>query len=101
MEKNPQSGEQKLVKKEIRNLPLFLVSLTKEELREMLSGMSYQLESKVSEVELKVFNQLMVSFEEQIKMLEFEKKNIPGAVFANIQIFKESLARMKKLGGQK
>ncbi len=99
LEKDPQSAGQKLVKKEIRNLPLFLVSLTKEELREMLSGMNYQLESKVSEIELKVFNQLMASFEEQIKMLEFEKRNIPGAVFANIQIFKKSLARMKNLGG--
>ena len=101
LEKDPQSGGQKLVKKEIRNLPLFLVSLTKEELREMLRGMDYQLKSKVSEVELKVFNQLMVSFEEQIKMLEFEKKNIPGAVFSNIQTFKESLARMKKLGEER
>ncbi len=99
LEKDPQSGGQKLVKKEIRNLPLFLVSLTKEELREMLSGMNYQLEGRVSEVELKVFDQLMASFEEQVKILESEKRNIPGAVFANIQIFKESLARMKKLGG--
>ncbi len=98
LEKDPQSGEQKLVKKEIRNLPLFLISLTKEELREMLSGMNYQFENKASEVELKVFNQLMASFEEQIKILEAEKGNIPGAVFANIQIFKESLVRMKKLG---
>ena len=63
--------------------------------------MNYRLEGKVSEAELKVFNQLMASFEEQIKMLEFEKKNIPGAVFANIQIFKESLARMKKLGEER
>ena len=38
LEKDPQSGGQKLVKKEIRNLPLFLVSLTKEELREMLAA---------------------------------------------------------------
>ncbi len=99
LEKDPQSGEQKLFKKEIRNLPLFLVSLTKEELREMLSGMNYQFESKVSETELKVFNQLMASFEEQIKTLESEKGSIPGAVFANILIFKESLVRMKKLRG--
>lgn len=101
LEKDPQSGGQKLVKKEIRNLPLFLVSLTKEELRGMLGGMNYQLESKVSEAELKVFNQLTASFEEQIKMLESEKENIPAAVFANIRIFKESLGRMKKLGEQK
>ncbi len=93
------AGGQKLVKKEIRNLPLFLVSLTKEELRGMLSGMNYQLESKVSEAELKVFNQLTASFEEQVAMLESEKGSIPSAVFANIRIFKESLGRMKKLGG--
>ncbi len=88
--------DQKLARKEIRNLPLFLVSLTKDELKTLLSGMNYRLEGGVSEAELKVFNQLMASFEEQIKMLESEKKNIPAAVFANIQAFKESLARMKK-----
>ncbi len=105
LEKDPQSGgpaspagKQKLVRKEIRNLPLFLVSLTKEELRQMLANMNYRLEDKVSEAELKVFNQLTASFDEQIKMLESEKRNIPASVFANIQIFKESLARMKKLG---
>jgi len=100
LEKDPQGNGQKLVKKEIRNLPLFMVSLTKEELKALLGGMNYEAESKISSVELKVFDQLTASFEEQIKMLEIEKRNIPAAVFANTLTFKESLERMKKLGSR-
>jgi len=100
-ETDPARGGHRLVRKEIRNLPLFMISLTKQELDELLNGMDYRAEGKVSAVEAKVFSQLLASFEQQVKMLELEKKNIPGPVFANIETFKESLERMKKLGKQR
>lgn len=98
---DPQTGKQKLEKNKINNLPLFMVSFTKEELNELLRRMNFDPTSEPTDTEKKFFKQIVQSFEEQIAMLEAEKDSIPKEVFENIQTFKGALLRMKTLGEQK
>lgn len=100
LEKDMARGGQGLLKKELNNLPLFMISLAQDELKDLLKNMNYDTQGKVSGVELKVFNQLMESFEEQVKTLE-SNNGIRGQISANIRSFKESLGRMKQLGKTK
>lgn len=90
---NDENGVKKMVKKEIANVPTFFLSMEPQDLREVLKNMSSSLEDDPSLAELKVFNQFIVSLENQINILSVER--LPLAVSKNIESFKKSLDIIK------
>lgn len=94
-------SEQKIVKKELFHVPLFMIPLSKEDLSELLNGMNSQAEGPATAIESKVFNQILDSFEDQIKILKDPEKKIKGYVGENIKSFEETLQRMRQLGENK
>jgi hypothetical protein len=89
---------QKITKKEIYHVPLFVIALNKEDLSDLLKGMNGEAEGKPAEIESKIFNQILDSFENQIKIFEDPRSEIKGYVAENIESFKGTLQRMRKLG---
>jgi len=95
LKKDGVTGKQKLVKKPIINIPVFYIGLSTDELKSLLSGMSYDIDGKINQIEFDIFDKLMISLEDQIISLNREKLH-PG-VKKNIAIFKESVRQMKKM----
>jgi len=95
-EKDSVSNETKLIRTAIDHIPSFYLGLTPEELEELLNSMEFDISKEVTKVELKIFDILIKSLEEQIDMLENNKK-IDEKIRKNIQNFKNSLKQMKDL----
>ena len=93
-----QKGEKEVIKREQHNIPLFYVALDEKELSELLANMNWQIEGEPTKKEIEIFNKILESFEEQIKMLEKIKNKIPNSVLSNIESFKGALERMKRFG---
>jgi hypothetical protein len=88
-------GEKHLVKKEIRNVPAFYLSLEPHDLQEVMANLSGHLDDRPSEAELKVFDQFIASLEGQIEILK--KDRLPQGVAGNIMSFQKSLAGIREL----
>lgn len=82
---------EKMVRREIKNLPVFFLSLSTKDLEDVLQNMNYGME--VSEKEIEIFNSFLLSLEDQKEMLLEEK--IPHAVRMNLTRFDYSLATMR------
>ena len=92
--------ENKLVETTIKNIPLFLLQISKERLKEVLEKMNIDLgkngsEINVSEIELEVFDELIESLVRQADMLLNEK--LPEKVKENIKKFSDSLEKIGKI----
>lgn len=83
------------VKKSLANIPVFYLALSNMELKELLGQMSYGVEDKPGETELKVFDKLVALMEEQAKILGQE--HLPPAVRVNLDKFRQGASRMKEL----
>jgi len=57
--------DEKLVRKEIKNLPVFFLSLSTKDLEDVLQNMNYGME--ISEKEIEIFNSFLSSLEDQKK----------------------------------
>jgi hypothetical protein len=90
-----EEGGKKLVKKQIENVPDFYLSLEPQDLQNLLANLDSDLGSRPSDVELKIFDNFILSLEEQIGVLS--KANIPFKVKKNIDSFKKSMVEIKKL----
>ena len=95
LKKDAATGKQKLVKRPITNIPVFYIGLSHDELKGLFSGMNYDIDGKMNQVEFDIFDKLMVSLEDQIKTLSNER--LSPEVRDNIRIFKESIRQMKDL----
>jgi len=82
---------EKMVRKEIKNLPVFFLSLSTTDLEDVLKNMNYGIE--VSEKEIEIFNSFLSSLENQKEMLLGER--ISHAVRMNLTRFDYSLAIMR------
>lgn len=92
--------EQKIIRKEMHHVPLFMIALSKQDLSDLLAGMNGGAEGRPAEIETKIFNQILDSFENQIKIFKDPKSGIKGYVMENIQSFEKTLERMRELGTQ-
>lgn len=83
------------VKKSLANIPVFYLALSNMELKELLGQMSYGIDDKAGETELKVFDKLIALMEEQTKILG--QVLLPTAVRANLDKFSQNAQHMKAL----
>jgi hypothetical protein len=83
-----------LVKTEVKNIPMFRISLSEEELDKFLYGMDCY-NDQPTEKELEVFDKLIASLSEQMEMLK--DKNIHPVVARNLVNFEKSLVEIKNL----
>lgn len=90
-----ENGHKKMVKKKIANVPTFFLSMEPQDLQEALRNMNGNLDDAPSAVELKVFDQFIISLEGQIEILK--KDHLPSGVANNIESFKKSLVGIKEL----
>lgn len=94
-ERDEKTEGNKLVKKPIKNVPTFCLALSNSELDGLLSEMGYDIAEPPTEVELKVFNKLVTSLNEQTQTLQEEE--IPEVIANNLNKFTDSLERMKEI----
>ena len=92
--------ENELVETTLKNVPLFLLQISKERLKEVLEKMNIDLgengsEIDVSKIELEVFDELIESLTKQTKTLL--NKKLPKKVKENIKKFEHSLDKIKEL----
>jgi hypothetical protein len=101
LKKDGATGMQKLVKRPIENIPVFYIGLSHDELKSLLSGMNYDIDGKINQIEFDIFDKLMISLKEQIKKLNDlkkpDRKELHPRVKKNIEDFEESIIQMKKL----
>lgn len=94
--------EKQIIKKEIKNIPVFYLRLSGRDLVKLLHRMDYE-SKEPSEIELNVFDDLIDSLKEQLEELEnkeiSENKNKEEveAMRANAKKFADSLNRMEEL----
>ncbi len=88
------SKEGKLVRQEIKEVPMFYISVQAEELDDLLEKMDYEAE-KPNQTELEIFDKLLISLNEQVETLQTE--NLPQGVSSNLSSFKGSLSKIKNL----
>lgn len=83
----------KLVEKEIRNLPVFYLGISTEDLEKLLSQMNFSLNEGLAGIEYEIIQNFLSSLEEQKNNLE--KLNLLGDVRNNLVKFRNSLSQMK------
>ncbi|MFZ2310048.1 MAG: hypothetical protein WAW11_00700 [Patescibacteria group bacterium] len=85
--------DDKIVRQSFKNIPTFYLSLSKQELGQLLVDL--QKNEDHSEVTTRIFSQLTNSLEEQY--LVFKELNISNNVRENLEKFAESLSAIKQL----
>ena len=94
--------ENKIIKKEIKNIPVFYLRLSGRDLVKLLHEMDYESEEPL-EIELEVFDDLINSLEGQLKelldkdILEDENGEGVEAMIINAKKFSASLEKIKEL----
>ena len=94
--------ENKIIKKEIRNIPVFYLRLSGRDLVKLLHKMDYK-SGEPSEIELNVFGDLINSLKEQLEelknrdILEDENQEAVEAMTVNADKFEKSLEKMEEL----
>jgi hypothetical protein len=94
-ENDAESGKKKMVKGEIRNIPKFYLGLSTEELKSLLSEMSFDVNDDPGKAELNIFDKLITLLEKQVKALSSVR--IDQRVKDNLANFVQSLNRMKEI----
>lgn len=84
-----------LVNKSIRNIPIYLLQISKEDFKKVLAGMNISSMDVISNIELEIFDKIIDSLENQNEKLKKTDK-IPSSLIEKIDIFSESLEKMKK-----
>ncbi len=91
-------NNRKLVRQNLKDIPLFTLSLSRPELDSLLQGMDVDPDAPCTSVELQFFDTLMLALEEQRQMLS--REDMPPGVKNNLEAFKASFARMRQLGSK-
>lgn len=86
-----------LVKKPIKSVLIFYISVTAADLDKLLEKMDYYSENP-NKTELEIFDKLIVSLGEQVKMLK--KEEINSEVAGNLDNFEASLKAIEGLRGK-
>ena len=88
--------ENELVQKEIRNIPVFFLSLTTEELNRGMEGFSRDIKAPANQLERNIFNKYILLLEEEYNRVEH--MNMPRATRENLEKFKRAVNTMKETG---
>ncbi len=94
--------EKQIIKKEIKNIPVFYLRLSGRDLVKLLHEMDYKSE-KPSEIELNVFDSLINSLKEQLgelknkDILKDKNREEVEAMMNNLEGFESSLEKMEEL----
>lgn len=106
-EKDKHTGENKLVKKRLTNVPRFYLRIshfnpeTNLDLQNLLENMNYNLDSEPSEIELKIFDMLMDSLTEQRKkqreIIDRQNRDDNDPERHNLAKAKKSLHQMREI----
>ncbi|TSC52102.1 MAG: hypothetical protein LiPW41_650 [Parcubacteria group bacterium LiPW_41] len=86
----------RLIQREIRNIPVFFVSLTTEELIRGMEGFSRNIDESPNELEKKYFNKFTLLLEEEYDRVK--DMQMPNATRENLKNFKRALETMKEIG---
>ena len=90
-----------IVKKSIKNIPMFYMRLSGEKLVELLKEIHLNPhESKVSNIEFEIFDSLIASLEKQI-IEENDNEKIPDKLKQKMKQLSNSLEKMKKIRDKK
>ncbi|MCK5416397.1 hypothetical protein KAI92_03150 [Candidatus Parcubacteria bacterium] len=89
--------KEKIIKKELTNLPNFFLNMNLEDIRKLEKDMNYLVgkKQKPNNLELGIFDKLVISLDEQLKTYS-ENKNINPKVKDNLKIFDFVLEKIKK-----
>ncbi len=98
VEKDKKTGEKKLVKKELKNIPRFFLPAEENDLRRLLKEMSKDFNAPLIEIEKIIFGKLLNSLEEQkgIYAQNIKQSNISEIFRLNFKKFESSLEKMKE-----
>ena len=94
------TGEKKLVKKQIENIPTFCLSLSRENLDQLLDNMNWQEGAEPNQVELNAFAKILSSLEIQAESFKSNRK-ISQAVRENLETFYAFLEDIKRIRQEK
>lgn len=99
VEKDEKTGEKKLVKKELKNIPRFFLPAEENDLRRLLKEMSNDFNAPLIEIEKIIFGKLVNSLEEQkgIYTQNIKQSNISEIFRLNFKKFESSLEKMKEI----
>lgn len=88
---------EKLIQKEIRNIPVFFLSLTTEELTRGMEKFSRDINDAANEWEKTTFNKFMMLLQEEYDRVK--DMQMPSQTRENLKKFKRALETMKDIGG--
>lgn len=99
VEKDEKTGEKKLIKKELKNIPRFFLPTEENDLRRLLKEMSDDFNAPLIEIEKIIFGKLVNSLEEQkvIYAQSSKQSNISELFKLNLKKFESSLEKMKEV----
>jgi len=86
----------KLVQKEIKNIPVFFVSLTTEEIVRGMEGFSRNLDNTPNELESDYFNKFTILLQEEYDRVK--DMQMPRVTKENLEKFRCALQTMKNIG---
>ena len=89
----------KLIQKEIRNIPVFFLSLTTEELTRGMEKFSRNINDTANEWEKMTFNKFTMLLQEEYDRVK--DMQMPSPTRENLEKFKRALQTMKDIGGSK
>ncbi|RJQ23307.1 hypothetical protein C4565_10700 [Candidatus Parcubacteria bacterium] len=89
----------KLIQKEIRNIPVFFLSLTTEELNRGMRGFSRDVHGVPNQLEKETFNKYISLLEEEYSRIK--DMEMPRPTKENLEKFKRALQTMKEIGNIK
>ncbi|MDD5043394.1 MAG: hypothetical protein PHD51_01845 [Patescibacteria group bacterium] len=92
-------GGKKLVKKELSGIPVFCLSISRDELDKLLGKMNYDLSGGLSDEEAEVFGNLIELLKSQTA--DLEHAGLSEKVKDNLAKFKISLAKMEESAAKK
>lgn len=98
-EKDSASGAPKLAVGPLKNIPVFYLKLSREELESLLTGMDYGSTDRLAPVELEIFDKLTAYLGEQASELEAKTTNY--YLTANLKQAGNSLKRMAEIRKEK
>jgi hypothetical protein len=98
-EKGAAESAPKLVVGPIRNIPVFYLKLTRDQLDPLLSGMDYSSTDRLAPVELEVFDKLTADLHAQAS--ELKGKSTNPALAANLERAVNSVKRMIEIRQEK
>ncbi len=96
--KEKESGEMKLVRKTIKNIPIFCLGLSQEELNQLLAGMNYNLTAEPSQEETEIFDKLITQIEAQKNLLT--SVNLEPELKKNLNGLDDILEKIKNIRKQ-